>query len=209
VILLIHPGKKSAGSGFKNTNAFGSYLSKIISLGWNFDGFITTILTGTSFTNITNPENHITFIEEFEKLLVINSISSDTANSVNHPAKSLDGLGYFDNDDLSYWKAEPVPQYIIYDFRNIRAVSLTRFSFYNFNSGQKFIYSIQLSADNVNWVEMVTYDTSSNIEYTENLFEPTNARYVKLLLHSNNQNMVSSIWEAEIWGDNDGLLPVE
>jgi len=193
----------------QNTNAFGSCLSKIISLGWNFDGSITTILTGTSFTNITNPENHITFIEEFEKLLVINSISSDTATSVNHPAKSLDGLGYFDNDDLSYWKAEPVPQYIIYDFRNIRAVSLTRFSFYNFNSGQKFIYSIQLSADNVNWVEMVTYDTSSNIEYTENLFEPTNARYVKLLLHSNNQNMVSSIWEAEIWGDNDALLPVE
>jgi hypothetical protein len=34
------------------------------------------------------------------------------------------------------------------------------------------------------------------------------ARYVKLTMHSNNQNQVAALWEAEIWGG-DQILPVE
>ncbi len=206
---LIDTLKKKIGRfRLTNTSSFGPFLSKIINLEWNFDGIVSTILTGDNFANITNPSNHISRMEGLNKENINLAYASDTSNAANHPGKTLDGLGYYDNDSQSLWKAQPTPQWIIFDLGLEKAVSLTRFSFQNFNSGRKYIYSISVSANNTNWTDVVPTDTSDLIEYTENEFQAVMARFIKLTLISNNQNQTAAVWEAEIWGG-DQILPVE
>ncbi|MBI5661132.1 MAG: T9SS type A sorting domain-containing protein [Ignavibacterium album] len=41
---------------------------------------------------------------------------------------------------------------------------------------------------------------SSNTEWTEENFEPIPARYVRIVVHSNNQNNWASLWETEFYG---------
>jgi len=206
---IIDTVKKRIGRfSLENTAAFGPYLLQIINLTWNFEGIVFTILTGSGFTNITNPSSHISYLNGLNTIEINNSVASDTSTSINHPGKTFDGLGYFDGDPDSRWAAEPTPQWISYDLGSEKTVSLTRFSFYNFNQGRKYIYSISVSSDNINWTEVVSNDTSDLIEYTENEFEPQIARYIKLLLISNNQNNWANLWEAEIWGV-DEIIPVE
>jgi hypothetical protein len=94
----------------------------------------------------------------------------------------------------------PTPQYLILELGGEQLVSATKFSFGNFNSGRVYLYSIFLSTDLINWNEVVSNASSLPQEWTENEFSSQAARYVKLLLISNNQNTWASIWEAEVWG---------
>ena len=191
----------------ENTSAFGEYLRDIISLEWNFEGFITTILIGSNFVNITNPSGHIYRLDGTDRLVVNSVTASHTSGQL--PEKTIDGLGYFDGDPTSFWQAQPTPKLISYDLGSVKTVSLTRFSFYAFNNSRKYIYSISVSTDNVNWTMVVNNDTSDLIEYTENKFEPVLAGYVRLGIISNNQNNQAALWETEIWGSEDGTIPVE
>ena len=61
-------------------------------------------------------------------------------------------------------------------------------------------YSVYLSSDMVNWNEVISNASSLPQEWTENEFSPQLARYVKLLLISNNQNDWATVWEAQVWG---------
>ncbi|HSP88083.1 MAG TPA: discoidin domain-containing protein [Ignavibacteriaceae bacterium] len=206
---IIDTTKKKIGRfRLENSSPFGPYLSRIINLTWNFEGFVSTILTGPNFNNITNPVNHVSGMDGLSKLNIAQSVASDTSTLINHPGKTFDGLGFYDTDLESKWTALPTPQWIIYDLGINQNINLTRFSFGSFNVGRKYIYSVFLSSDNINWNEVVTNDTSELIEYTENIFEPQNARYVKLLIISNSQNNWATLWEADIWGG-DGMVPVE
>ena len=182
----------------QNTNTFSGTNFNIL---WNFEGNITTILTGSNFTNITVPSNHISeAVGVPVKLQLIQVTASDTASIYNGPEKTIDGLGYSGGDANSIWRAQPNPQYLIYDLGYQQMVSLTRFSFYGFNSGRVYQYSIFLSNDKINWTEVVSNVSSGSNEWTENQFTPQQARYVQLLSISSSENNWATIWEAEIWG---------
>ncbi len=180
----------------ENTNSFGSTNPNI---SWNFSGNLTTILTGENFTNITNPEYHFNELGSMASLQVVIATASDTTELNHGPEKTIDGLGYYDGDSHSRWTSSPTPQYLIFDLGDEQMVGLTRFSFGNF-IGRIYQYSIFLSNDMINWNEVVSNASSILEEWTENEFNPQQARYVKLLLISNNENDWATVWEAEIWG---------
>ena len=114
---------------FENTNSFGS---SNLNLNWNFAGSITTILTGESFANITNPAYHINELGVMTPLQVIQATASDTVSANNGPEKTIDGLGYYDGSPDSYWRAQPTPQFLILDLGSEQTISFTRFSFITF-----------------------------------------------------------------------------
>jgi hypothetical protein len=172
-------------------------------INWNFEGKITTILTGNNFVDITNPSNHTKNFGNLVKYNVIGVTATGTPAPNNTPGKTIDGLGYNDGDPDSRWAAQPMPQNITFDLGSEVPVSMTKFSFYNFQEGRIYQYTIALSNDQVNWNEAVVNASSASKEWTTNQFVPQKARYVRLIFISstNNPNNWANLWEAQIWGE--------
>jgi hypothetical protein len=132
------------------------------------------------------------------------------------PIKTIDGLGALDGDPDSRWAAEPMPEELIFDLGAIRMVSKTRLSFYYWNNGRVYNYSISVSNDHSNWNTIIPQSTSaSNEEWTIDEFSPVDARYIRVHFTNNNQSTWAGLWEGEIWGvdvnssinnENNGLL---
>lgn len=132
------------------------------------------------------------------------------------PEKTIDGLGALDGDPDSRWAAEPMPEELIFDLGITRIVCKTRLSFYNWNYGRVYNYSIAVSSDHNNWTTVIPQGTSaSNEEWTIDEFSPIEARYIQVHFINNNQSNWAGLWEGEIWGidanssinqGNNGLL---
>jgi hypothetical protein len=172
-------------------------------MSWSFEGKITTILTGSNFVDITNLSNHIKNFGNLVKYKIIGVTATGVPDTNTAPEKTIDGLGYYDGDPYSRWTTKPMPQHIIFDLGTEVPVGMTKFSFYNFQEGRIYQYTIALSNDQVNWNEVVVNAFSTSEEWTVNQFVPQLARYVKLVFISstNNPNNWANLWEAQIWGE--------
>ncbi len=116
------------------------------------------------------------------------------------PEKTFDGLGYNSGDPTSRWAGNNLPQWIGYDLGNSIMLNKTRIQFYKWNEGRIYTYSIMVSTDSINWTSVKQNILSSNTEWTEENFEPVPARYIRIIVHSNNQNDWASLWETEFYG---------
>ena len=162
-------------------------------------------LTDTAGNVISSQANSL-----FYKLLDIGSIgyiehlinnvnASATTDTNTSPAKTLDGLVNGDPDPNSRWAAQVMPQWIQYDLGAVEPISLIAVSFYLWNSGRIYQYSIQTSNDLVQWNDLVTNNTSSSQEWTFNEFTDLYARYVRVICLSNNQGDWAGVWETRIF----------
>jgi hypothetical protein len=135
------------------------------------------------------------------KLLIVKATASDTEDVNLDPSKTIDGL-YFNNggNPSSRWAVMPCPQWLIYDLGMIKQINKTRISFYQYQSGRIYKYSLSISNDKLNWVKVLENVQSSTQEWTENIFNQVGARYLKVDILSNNQNSYANVWETEIWG---------
>jgi hypothetical protein len=77
---------------------------------WDFEGVLNTIMTGQNFTVITNSDFHLYDFLEINKLQVLSAAASGTTDLNTAPEKTIDGLGYYDNDPNARWAASPFPQ---------------------------------------------------------------------------------------------------
>jgi len=117
------------------------------------------------------------------------------------PIKTIDGLGALDGDPDSRWAAEPMPEELIFDLGSNRTVLKTKLSFYRWNYGRVYDYSLLISSDNNNWVTIVSQATSAlQEEWTIDEFPAVEARYVKVLFINNSESGWAGLWEGEIWG---------
>jgi|SRR5690554_150410 len=173
------------------------------SIRWNFTGKITTILTGSEFENITNPSSHVSEFSQLQKLSVNEVTASATTDLNTAPEKTVDGLGYYDNDPNSRWAARPLPQWISYDLGMEQVISIVKTSFFNFQLNRIYQYSVSVSSDNTNWITVADNVSSLPEEWSVAEFSPVSARYVKIDIHSstNNPDSWANIWETEIYGN--------
>ena len=155
----------------------------------------------------------------FYKLLDISSVAykeylvdlvnaSSTSDTNTSPQKTLDGLGMSDPDPNSRWASQPMPQWIQYDLGSTKIINLIAASFYNWNGGRIYHYSIETSDDSVQWNEVVSNASSSSQEWTLNEFTSLNARFVRILCLDNNQVDWAGLWETRVFGP-DSVTPVE
>ena len=126
--------------------------------------------------------------------------ASATTDTNTSPQKTLDGLVNGDPDPNSRWAAEVMPQWIQFDLGAIKDINLIAISFYQWNAGRIYEYSIQISNDENNWNEIVSNASSSSQEWTFNEFSPIlSARYVRIICESNNQANWAGVWEARVF----------
>ena len=126
----------------------------------------------------------------------------------NHtPEKTIDGLGALGGDPDSRWAAEPMPEELTFDLGTNKIVCRTKLSFYSWDAGRVYNYSISASSDHNNWVTIIPQATSaSNEEWTIDEFPAVNARYVRVQFINNNQSTWAGLWEGQIWGTNVTII---
>jgi hypothetical protein len=209
------PGSETIPLSFIRIGRFklitnSSFNNLPLNIQWSFDGKINTIVTGSNFDNITNPADCSTF--NSGQLNIVKVTASATTDTLTAPEKTIDGKGSEDGDPDSRWAADPMPQYLIFDLGSAKQIDSTLFSFYKWNSGRIYNYSIETSCDSINWDSAVTANFSEPQEWTSNIISKK-ARYVKLIFNSCNQINFAGLWEARIYGSSDSLnhitLPVE
>ncbi len=130
--------------------------------------------------------------------LIENVDASTTTDTNTSPLKTLDGLVNGDPDPNSRWAAEVMPQWIQYDLGVIKPINVIALSFYQWNNGRVYEYSIQSSDDEVTWNNVVLNASSSNQEWTLNEINSLSARYIRVVCLSNNVNDWAGLWEARI-----------
>ena len=170
-----------------------------------------TDLSGNMISPTANFANYewIILPQSPVKLEII-AVSASSTNSPNYPPENtIDGLGYFQNPE-SCWAALPMSQHLIFDLGSEKEFTQTRFSFYRFNLGRNYIYSIFATNDtNATWTQVLDQVQSISEEWTIESFPSVSARFIKLLLiNSIPSQSWANIYEAEIWGL-DGVVYVE
>jgi hypothetical protein len=191
----------------------GTYIVTVNNVTDLAGNIISPTANSASYEWITNPQNLI-------KLEITAVKASSTADPNYPPEKTIDGLGIYQDPD-SRWATIPMPQYLIFDLGSITEFEQTRFSFYAFESGRIYTYSVFVTNDtNTTWTPVLDQFQSVLDEWTIENFSPTSARFVKLLFITSNQSTAGQewahIWEAEIWGldmitsdENHNEIPIE
>jgi len=180
----------------------------LLDIQWDFDGTISTILTGKNFANITNPSSHVSIFGNSEqpsnviKHDIHSVIASSTSDTTTSAYGTIDGKGYADGDITARWATQGMPASLIFDLNVQRQINKTRFSFFNFDKERIYQYSVRISDDKQNWIEVLSNVSSKEEEWSEENFEVIDGRYIELIFLSstNNPGEWANLWEAEIWG---------
>ena len=131
------------------------------------------------------------------------------------PNKAADGV----NAGESRWGGDiAMPDTIEFILDDIQILNTTKFTFYNWNQGRIYNYSILVSSDYITWNQIRTNIPSQPQEWSIEEVGPIEARYIKLIFLSNNQGgLYAGLWEAEFWGQlklisdtkDDEIFPIE
>ncbi|MFO7523982.1 MAG: discoidin domain-containing protein [Ignavibacteriaceae bacterium] len=115
------------------------------------------------------------------------------------PEKTIDGQGM--TTSTSRWQSgTSMPSDIDYDLGEGFTLDSLRTSFYKWEAGRIYQYSVYISNDSLNWVPAVEEVWSEYTEWTELKFEPVETRYLRLVMIQSNQGNTSSLWEVEAFG---------
>jgi len=140
-----------------------------------------------------------------EKKFSISSASASVVPEPEHgPEKAIDSKSYFDQDPDSRWAGDTMPEWLQFDLGSVQTVSITRLSFYRWTFGRTYNYSIEISTTGNDWRRIVDRANSVAAEWTENIFSPQPARYVRLIFNSGTNTTWAGVWEGEIWGTSNG-----
>jgi hypothetical protein len=178
----------------------------LLDIQWDFEGTISTIITGKDFENITDPSAHLSIFPSSEEpaettsLYVVDVMDSDGSPSA---LKVIDGLCFCDGDENAKWAHQGMPTSLIFDLGELSKISRTSISFYNFAEGRIYQYNVKVSSDMENWTTVVNNVNSASEEWSNEEFSSVDGRYLELeILSSTGPNSANwaTVWEAEIWG---------
>ena len=103
--------------------------------------------------------------------------------------------------DTSRWlSATPMPDTISLDMGKLNPLNSLRISFYKWEAGRLYEYSIYSSKNGHSWQPLIQNVWSDSEKWTEIDFDSTNARYIKVVLTQSNQTQWASIWRIEAYG---------
>ncbi len=115
------------------------------------------------------------------------------------PGKAIDGNP--DTTSNSRWGGAMIlPDSITFDLGSVNKIDEVRFSFYRWNEGRNYTYSVLTSPDGAKWTEAVGNGSSAPIEWSIDNFTAVDARYIKLVILSCSESQFAGLWEAEVYG---------
>ena len=128
-----------------------------------------------------------------------NKISVVTVEASGHdgnlPENTLDG-----NLDTR-WSSEGNEEWIKYDLEKYQNIELLNIAWFR-GDKRKAYYTIQVSADGNEWVDVFSGESSGQtIQPEPHTFDSVEGRYVRIIGNGNSSNDWNSVTVVEIWGD--------
>ena len=143
---------------------------------------------------------------ELNQLSITEAVSSSWYQNYMPPL-SIDGIS--DPSSESRWAGAVIlPDTITFNLGEAKLIKQAKFSFYRWDQGRVYHYSVFVSSDNTNWFPAVTAAPSSAAQWTVISFYPVVGQYVRLISLDNNESQYAGVWEAEMWGS-AAPVPVE
>ncbi len=171
---------------------------------------VATNLTDLSGNVINNLKNNYSYLLQYtdssyqpNKIPVNRVTASEVTEIIHNPIKTIDGKGYYEGDPDSRWAGLGMPQWLVYDLGNLYKINQIKLSFYNWNNGRIYHFSVEASRDSINWDILINNAESKLEEWTICDFESLEYRFVKVIFLSNNQNSWAGLWEVEILGKSE------
>ena len=158
-------------------------------------------LAGNTVSNSSNSAQYqliVTPEGDLNQLNIVGAVSSAWYQNYVPPL-SIDGIS--DTSSDSRWAgAVPMPDTITFDLGELKLIKQSKFSFYRWDQGRIYHYSVFVSSDNINWFNAVTNAPSGASQWAVITFYPVVGRYIRLISIDNNESSFAGVWEAEIWG---------
>lgn len=156
--------------------------------------------------NIIDPQQNSAIYEYIPsvpgqmKLPVSGVLESVVPEPQHNGEKTIDGNGYYQGDPDSRWSGDTMPEWLVYDLGDVQIIHQSKLSFYNWNAGRIYNYSLQVSSDSIQWSSVRTNIPSALEEWSIEEIGPIEARFIKVIFVANNQNAWAGLWESEFWG---------
>ncbi len=184
---------------------------KDIKLKWNFEGTISTIITGKSFENITNPLNHTsdyTLLPEAQQVVkkvgITNSEASAVYGNIATDKMLYDGISSSTSNNPSSngrWAVEGFPQWVTIDLGEETDIDYIKLDPYYSENGVSYdceFYSGSYS--NKSLIKKETTQTDS--QWSEHKLGGVKTRYITVVITGSKGNDWCDIWEMEVYGVN-------
>lgn len=136
----------------------------------------------------------------YKKLNIIRAFAKDTVSLETTPEKIFDGIYYNTIINNGRWATSPNPEWLVFELEKESFVDNLNISFFRFEAGRIYNFSIDYSPDGINWQSLGYIISSNNNEFT-NIDIKKRAKFIKINIISQNQNSWSSIWEIEVYGN--------
>ncbi len=177
-----------------------STISKPI-INWCINEKVNTILTGSNFNNISNPDN---FATQDEMQVPVTNLTASSTVSPSSVYNLIDGKGSSSGTN-SVWKTDQMPAQLIFSLDNEYEITKTKIEFNNWQNGSIYQYSIYFSSDTNNWNEVVSNASSDSTEWTVNNYNKQRAKYIKISITGNNKDEWIKLWEVQIYGSTNNV----
>ena len=185
----------------------------LLNIQWDFEGTISTIITGKNFENITNPSFHQSIFatnvdsEKIAAVKIIEAVASESTSETFNESRLFDGINSFSNggeynsNSEGRWLAKGFPQWVTIDLGEetlIDHINLDAFGSENGISYDCEFYSG--TYNNKTFLDNGT--TKTGQQWSEYNFTNLRARHLTLVITGSNGNDYCDFWEIEVFGNN-------
>ena len=184
-----------------------------LDLQWDFDGSISTIITGEGFANITNPSSHVSVFpqpektQEVEQISIVSSVASDvygdkfTSEMLYDGIHSMSNGGEYSPSSDGRWAVSGFPQWVTFDLGEETYVDHIKVDSYDSEKGT--YYECEFYAgDYDNKTLVVSGNTETGVQWSEYDMNGVKTRYVTMVVTDGVGNNWCDFWELEIFGSN-------
>lgn len=196
----------------------GEGIGKVSDIGlkWNFEGTVSTIITGKGFENITNPKFHMcnyTKItppqqqpqESVAQINIVSSVASAVTEGKYYPENLYDGItssnngGNYGNSSPGRWAVAGFPQWVTLDLGEKKKVESIMID--GFESEKGVTYDCEFYSGNYeNKVLIKKETTESGTQWSEHVLGGVKTRYLTIVVTGSQGNNWCDIWEMEVNG---------
>jgi hypothetical protein len=179
----------------------------ILDIQWDFEGTVSTIITGKDFANITNPENHLSIFPEKEEPLVVAEVNilSSSASSYHSEGYShttlYDGVTSSTGTSEGRWATEGFPQWVTIDLGEETYVSNIKLDPFDSEDGVSYDCEFY-SGTNDSKVLISKETTQTGSQWSEHNLGGLKTRYITMVVTGSEGNTWCDFWEMEIYGSN-------
>ncbi len=183
----------------------------LLNIQWDFDGTISTIITGKDFANITDPSSHISIFtnEQEEKdctKLNVESFEVSADNGDMLAAEMLfDGIdcmtngGDYNSSSTGRWAVAGFPQWVTVDLGKETRIDSIRLDPFGSDKGISYDCEFYVGDyDNKEFISAAT--TTTGQQWSVQSFDGVKARYITMVVTGSEGNNWCDFWEMELVG---------